>query len=155
KHFRWMREHLVDNGVDLKKTKLIQAAVAATEGKVAFHVGEAADWYGQRIESEPPAGQVRNEGWLGRFRVRGASDERRLVKAPAITLGSLLADKEIVDLIDSDIQGSEADVFEAAGDRLSESVRRVHIGTHSEENETRLRALFDGLGWECRNDYPG
>ena len=54
---------------------------------------------------------------------------------PAITLGSLLAEDEIVDLVDADIQGSEADVFESTGERLNEVVRRVHIGTHSDDNE--------------------
>jgi hypothetical protein len=32
-------------------------------------------------------------------------------------------------------------------------VRRVHIATHSAENEARIRALFGTLGWIKINDY--
>jgi hypothetical protein len=45
-------------------------------------------------------------------------------------------------------------VLEPAANALDETVTRVHVGTHSRENEERLRALFHGLGWECVNDYP-
>jgi hypothetical protein len=33
-------------------------------------------------------------------------------------------------------------------------VRRVHIGTHSDENKERLRRLFEGLDWKGLNDFP-
>ena len=48
-HFAWMKQHLVDNDVDLRSATLIEAAVAKTDGTVRFHVGDAADWYGQAI----------------------------------------------------------------------------------------------------------
>ena len=72
-----------------------------------------------------------------------------------MSLGTLLRPLEIVDLVDADIQGAEADVFEAAAADIAAKVRRVHIGTHGPEVEDRLRRLFDRLGWECRFDYPG
>jgi FkbM family methyltransferase len=151
-----MREHLSDNGVDLAKATLVEAAVAREDGEVWFHVGDAADWYGQRIEDSPPAADVERSstkrGWLGRNRER-EDGPRGLTKVDAVSLRTLLAGEDPVDLIDSDVQGAEADVFEGAADRLSEVVRRVHIGTHSDENEERLRSLFSGLGWECLNDY--
>jgi hypothetical protein len=59
-----------------------------------------------------------------------------------------------VDLIDADVQGSEADVFEPAAEAVDRGVARVHIGTHSLDNEQRLRELFTSLGWHCMNDFP-
>jgi hypothetical protein len=70
-----------------------------------------------------------------------------------VSLTSILDQLESVDLIDLDVQGVEADVLESAAQALGK-VQRVHIGTHSAENEQRLRALFDRLGWDSLNDYP-
>ncbi len=152
-HFRWMQQHLRDNGVEDDHTQLIRAAVAAEDGSVWFHVGDAADWYGQRIEENAPA-ESRPAGWRRWLRRGGHEDGRHIEQVRAIGLRTLLADDEVVDLIDADIQGAEADVFEAAGERLTQIVRRVHVGTHSDENEERLRRLFTDLGWELLYDYP-
>jgi FkbM family methyltransferase len=155
KHFKWMKSHLAANGVDLSKATLIPAAVAATDGEVWFHVGAAADWYGQRIEESGPDPEPPQSLWRRlTARLHRTSDERKLVRVRAVSLNSLIPPGVMVDLIDADVQGSEAEVFEAAAHRLIESVRRVHIGTHSDENEDRLRRLFGDLGWENVNDYP-
>jgi hypothetical protein len=70
-----------------------------------------------------------------------------------VTLDQLLADVPgVVDLIDLDVQGAEADVLEPA--TSLERVRRVHVETHNRGVEGRLRRLFRRLGWECVNDYP-
>jgi hypothetical protein len=58
-----------------------------------------------------------------------------------------------VDLIHCDIQGAEADVFEHAEPDLDAKVRRVHVGTHGSDVESRLRRLFESAGWEKINDY--
>ena len=72
-----------------------------------------------------------------------------------MSLSTLLAPLDYVDLVDADVQGAEADVFEAAIEQLAAKVRRVHVGTHGRDNERRLRELFAAHGWECRFDYPG
>lgn len=158
KHFAWMEDHVEANELDRARATLVCAAVAGQEGEVWFHVGESADWYGQKVEDEPPEESPEEPPvpWWQRLLPRRraeSADARRLVCVRAITLQSLLPDGVVVDLIDSDVQGSEADVFEAARDRLGETVRRVHIGTHSAENEERLRVLFGELGWQPLNDY--
>ena len=45
-------------------------------------------------------------------------------------------------------------MLESAEDALPDKVKRIHVGTHSAENERRLRVLFERLGWETLNDYP-
>jgi FkbM family methyltransferase len=156
-HFRWMLQHFRDNSVDAESLTLIEAAVAAEDGRVRFHVGDPSAWYGQAIDPNPPhpvppASALRQLRAL--FQRRARDDERAIVDVRAVTLTSILVGLERVDLIDLDVQGVEADVLESAEDTLTEKVERVHIGTHSAENERRLRVLFGRLGWEKVNDYP-
>jgi len=155
-HFRWMKQHFKDNGVHGASLRLIDAAVAAEGGRVRFHVGDPSAWYGQAIDpNEPRPGP--KPALLDRLRSlvrRPRTDARSIVEVRAITLASILQDLERVDLIDLDVQGAEADVLESSADKLCEQVNRVHIGTHSAENEQRLRTLFGRLEWEKVNDYP-
>ena len=161
-HFRWLGRHLVDNGLDPREHVLVQAAVAATDGRVRFQRGDAAGWYGQAIERDDPAARL--SGPVSRLirwsrntaanRLAVGRDSRRVRRTRAVSLTTLLEPFERVDLVDADVQGVEADVFEPAAAVLAAKVRRVHVGTHDRDNEQRLRALFDVLGWACRFDYP-
>ncbi len=113
----------------------MKAAVAADEGHVWFHVGEAADWYGQAIANAPPD---KAPGTLARvgeslWRLIGKPEERSVRRVRAVTLESLLRDEQTVDLIDIDVQGAEADVLEPAAEVLDEKVRRIFVGTHYEK----------------------
>lgn len=141
-HFRWMREHLERNRIEDTALHLFEAAVAGAPGRVVFQVGDAVAEYGQAI-----VGRV---SWRTRLQRRRGT---RVVRS--ITLAQALepAANGIVDIVDLDVQGAEADVLEAAVDDL-ERVRCVHVGTHSPEQEQRLRVLFRGLRWRCRTDYP-
>ena len=162
-HFEWLRRHLLDNGIDPDRQTLVKAAVAAQGGWVKFQRGDAAGWYGQAIERDDPAAKI--SGPVSRLirwtrnsvanRLAVGPDARRIRRGRAVTLTSLLEPLEVVDLVDADVQGVEADVFESAADQLAAKVRRVHVGTHGPENEWRVRALFERLGWECRFDYAG
>jgi FkbM family methyltransferase len=155
-HFKWMKQHLKDNAVDLRRATLVEAAVAREDGWVGFHVGAPADWYGQAITAEPEEGRSALRERLDRVlrrRVRSTSD-RTVERVRAVSLGTLLRPLDVVDLIDADIQGAEADVLEPAADLLDAKVRRVFVGTHSRDNEDRVRAVFNTLGWESEWDYP-
>jgi FkbM family methyltransferase len=161
-HFTWLRQHLVDNDVDPEQHVLVKAAVAGRGGRVRFQHGDPAAWYGQAIERSDPAAKLagpvsrlirwsRNEG---SNRLAIGRDARRVRRVRAVSLMTLLEPLDLVDLVDADVQGVEADVFEPAAEQLAAKVRRVHVGTHDRDNESRLRALFGGLGWQCRFDYP-
>ena len=47
-HFRWLREHFADNGIDVTKHDLFEAAVAGESSRRWFHVGKPDSWYGQK-----------------------------------------------------------------------------------------------------------
>ena len=130
-HFRWLELHCSDNGVT---ATLVHAAVAPRRGRVNFAVGDPAAWYGQAIV---------DESW----------SPPHVDTVDAVTLRDLLGPLDHVDLIHCDIQGAEADVFEHAASDVDSKVRRVHIGTHGSEVESRLRRMFGSRGWESLNDY--
>lgn len=152
-----MKQHLKDNDVDVGRATLIEAAVAAEGGSVWFHVGEAADWYGQSI-AEPPGEESRPglfERVRGFIRPSGKPAETRTVeRVRAVSPGQVLAQLDRVDLIDIDIQGAEASVLEPAASSLDAKVKRAYVATHDRENEDRVRAVFRSLGWESVYDYP-
>jgi FkbM family methyltransferase len=157
-HFRWMRQHFEDNGIDPDDHDLRWAAVAPTGGVVPFAIGEAERWYGQSIADSvlPPldARAVRRlqaRGVLGRPLPYPAS--RDTVWVPAFTLWDLIGDEPRIDLLDLDVQGIEDRVLESAAPLIDERVRRVHIGTHSRDIEAALRRVFTRLGWISRVDY--
>ena len=150
-HFRWMVEHLAANDIPAGALRLHEAAVAKVDGTVLFRVGDAAASYGQSIVEPPP----RPRSVIARVKARiWPLDVPPVRSVPAVSLETILDELELVDLIDLDVQGVEADVLEAVGAVLTAKVRRVHIGTHSDDNERRCRALFQGLGWVAVNDYP-
>jgi FkbM family methyltransferase len=156
-HFRWMERAFRDNGHDPRRHRLIRAAVGGAAGEAFFTVGKADAWYGQAVVPAPVGGPPPRRG-LFRSALAllglGRREEVRAQKVPCVTLDEALRGEGTVDLLDADVQGAEADVFESAAGRVDAQVKRVHIGTHSTEQETRLRALFGGLGWRPVHDYP-
>jgi len=147
-HFTWMRQHMLDNDVDLDSVDLVHAAVAASDGVVLFHMGQPDAWYGQAIASGveiPEDSESRDVGT--------APVERTIAPVRSVSLATVIAGHRQIDLLDLDIQGAEAEVLESGRGELDARVRRVHVGTHSAENEARLRALFRSLGWIELNDY--
>jgi FkbM family methyltransferase len=140
-HFHWMQQHLEDNDVDLRRATLIEAAVAEADGSVSFHVGDAADWYGQAIAGGDDA--------------TAPGGSRGIERVRAVCVPTVLQALKHVDLLDVDIQGAEADALEPAADALDALVKRAYVATHDRENEERLRVAFSDLGWESIYDFPG
>lgn len=156
-HIEWLRLHMSDNGISQSEYRLYDAAVAGAPGQAMFMVemppGELSDinnnrdWYGQALSWHSIPGEVIGE-YYGRPLV-GLLGGWRGIEVPQITLSSILADYDRVDLIDFDTQGSEGDCIEEAVDVLTEKVRRLHIGTHSADVENRIVTTLTSAGWEC------
>jgi len=77
-----------------------------------------------------------------------------MIEVPVEPLADLLKPYRHIDLIDMDIQGAEADVVEASRELLDKRVKRLHIGTHSQEVEARIRDVMIPLGWRKGWDFP-
>jgi FkbM family methyltransferase len=134
-HFRWLKQHFRDNGIDPDKHELIEAAVDEQDGEVFFHVGKPDEWYGQAIAEHTDA------------------PSESIQKVRAVSLSTILSPLDSVDLIDLDVQGAEFVVLRGAISALNEKVKRVHIGTHGHDIELELRTLFRQNGWYKLNDY--
>jgi len=158
-HFRWMQEHLADNGLDVTRHDLIEAAVAAESSRAWFYVGRPNSWYGQSllptdvlersVASEDVRDKIRH-GLVNEVQYNGET-----VKwVRSIGIAELLSPYRRIDYIHMDVQGAELAFLEKGPDLLSEKVGRILIGTHSPEIEQGLRSLFEGLRWQRRFDYP-
>jgi FkbM family methyltransferase len=135
-HFKMLRQHFVDNGIDPDAHTLIKAAVTADGAPAYFTQGHSKEWWGQ---STLPAPDYAFGNW----------PQAIVERTDGISLSAILAPLEKVDLIDLDIQGSEFEVLSSAK-ALLPKVARVHIGTHGREIEENLSVLFGELGWNCR-----
>jgi FkbM family methyltransferase len=140
-HFVMMKQHFADNDLDWREHRLIEAAISAQAGSVHFTVGAADRWWGQAILPSADYGFGDIEGVTVR-------------SVPAITPGDILETVALVDLMDIDIQGAEADVIESGLPELTAKVRRLHIGTHKTDIEERIRVALAAAGWRRVWDFP-
>jgi FkbM family methyltransferase len=153
-HFRWMRQHFRDNGLNPDEHQLIRAAAADRDGRLWFRVGSADEWYGQGIAapSDPtPRSFVQR---LLSLPVSLDGHRVRFQSVKAVCLNTLLAPLARVDLIDLDVQGAEYEILRPAAAEMNAKVRRVHIETHSRDVESQLRELFQDIKWKNKHDYP-
>lgn len=140
-HFQMMRQHFLDNDIDPDAHILIEAAVTDLDRNVYFVQGASHQWWGQLILPSPDYGYGEWPG-CNVETVRGLS------------LSSVLANVGMVDFIDMDIQGAEADAVRGSLDTIAQKVRRIYIGTHNHEVEAELRSLFMSIGFNREFDYP-
>jgi FkbM family methyltransferase len=141
-HHGFMLDNFRNNGVDPAAHSLHHAVVGAEDGIASFpklHVAE--DDYG--------ANAVFADGERDAAAMRGELEEIR-----CISLNTLMADKDRVDLIHIDIQGHEEPVLRAGMDILNAKARRLVIGTHSRAIEGHLFDLLHDNGWVCESEVP-
>src|SRR5258706_7056983 len=108
-HGEWLVRHMRANCIGTDRYRLVRGAVGATAGKQYFVVSapdaalNASTWYGQALATA------------------------------AAPLDVILADELVIDLIDLDVQGAEAEFVETSAAFLKQRAKRLHIGTHSHE----------------------
>lgn len=164
-HASWARQHMRSNGFDESRYHLIEAGVAGVRGRAQFLVASPdkltpATWYGQALSSS--AGLPEQKTAYGEYYGKPlflsengwGAIEVDLVSFTDILDASQIPSTALIDLIDMDIQGAEAEFVEANIDILCSRVRRMHIGTHSREIEKKLRRIFRRRKWESVWDFP-
>lgn len=162
-HAQWARQHMDDNGLSPDHYVLYEAAVGARAGQATFAVempGEprdhlARDWYGQALMSHTSNDRVSGRSYHGKP-VLERDDGYHSIQVETITLDTVLAALDYVNLVDMDIQYAEADVIEASLPVLAAKVGRLSVGTHHLDLHERVRVALIELGWiECWNYRPG
>ena len=140
-HFRFMSEHLDDNGIDAGHCTLIHGAVGATAGTAQWAVvDDAADVYGGR----PMDGATDYHG----------TPQSRLVEVQVHSINELLQREPVWDLMHVDIQGGEGSLCRAGIAAMNRCVRRVVIGTHSRALDGEVMSVFHNAEWVLENEKP-
>lgn len=160
-HFKWLQQHIRDNGLDPAEHTLVPAAVSDRTGTALFCVGRpkegedrADQFYGQWIPESRDKPRNRGRKLYEGVPVIELKSGWESIEVPAVTLTSLLRDLDRVDLIDMDVQGEELKIVRSAIDDLDRKVCRLHIGTHAPHLEKGLRVALGSHGWICHFDYP-
>ena len=149
-HVEWMRLNFRNNGLDPNHHRIFHAAVGSTSGVTYFPVGDPHEW-GQFIMDSSEAGPQKSRHLDRMF------DNAFLAKVaavPQVKIEEAAVGEKLIDIIDMDIQGAEAEVMEQAIGFCSDHVRLVHVGTHSTTIEDQLRRIFRQAGWLPRFDFP-
>ena len=145
-HHGFMLDNFRTNGLDPARYSLHHAVVGAEDGTASFPKLNAA-------EEDYGAFAVFGEDKPGADRPT-ATQHGELEEIPCLSLATLLADKERVDLIHIDIQGHEEAVIRGGIDALNAKARRIVVGTHSRAIEGHLFDLFHAQGWVCESEVP-
>jgi hypothetical protein len=149
-----------ENGVDLELNVLRHAVIAGIDGWAYFPIiNPGIDWgaaiaavsdqrddLAYRITMTAEAKQQRISANSGR--------PLEFQTVPALCLKTLLAETGEVDLVYSDIQGSEADVLAPYIEDLTSSARFCCVATHGPHIEERLASTFALHGWEIECAFP-
>jgi FkbM family methyltransferase len=145
-HSQWLLEHMVLNKIPLENIHHFECAVSNFVGKSDFfimrpnmkeHASEARNWYGQALK---------NSEW------ENASSIEVTVSKLSNILHSL--PYETIDLINFDIQGEEPKVLSEIESELYR-IKRIHIGTNSQDDEKFIRKFFKKIRWKKIRDYEG
>ncbi|MGB9366391.1 MAG: hypothetical protein WCE79_10295 [Xanthobacteraceae bacterium] len=129
-HIAMMRQHFIDNGIEASRHRIVHGIVGVRDGKAYFPKAKDAtiEWGGEAIFSkvQPPD----------------------TVALPSVSLPTLMADFQRVDIVHCDIQGAEGEVLPAALPEMTKKVRRIVVGTHSRGIEHTLFGAFLAHGWK-------
>ena len=151
-HFAWMVQHLQEAGIPSDRCRLIEAAVSNTSGECWFYVGKPGSWYGQSVVPDGQLASTSDSPFpLGVEISHNRETIRRIRK---VSFEDVLGELQRVDYLQLDVQGAELDVLSANPRLLDERIKHINIGTHSQDVEAGLRAIFERLGWVSQYDIP-
>lgn len=140
-HFKWMRKHFLDNGLNPDSHRLIFGAVDARDGEDTFLCSDdPSSWYGQHI------------AYADHHRTNFGDGYKR-INVATFSIETILAELDRVDLMDFDIQYAEGRAIPVSIEIMTRKVKRVFVETHSAEIHDIIHRTFDSHGWECTDKY--
>ena len=144
-HFESMRQHFDDNHIDPAEHVLLQAAVGAEAG--------TARW--------PKYPDPKNAWGARPLRELSADDEdyhnpdvREFQDIEVLRAHDLLVREPLWDMLHIDIQGWEGEVCRSCIDTISDRVKWVIIGVHSQILDATLLQIFHEAGWILEHEKP-
>lgn len=158
-HADWAEEHMRNNAIT--SFKVLRAAIGPAAGTTQFVVempeGNGAStpdiWYGQALNWTDESHHRPTGRTYHGFDVIDNGTGWGVIDVDVLPLEQVVDGIDVVDIIDMDIQGAEADVVEASIGLMSERVKRVFIGTHSIDVENRIRDVMNAAGWQKVWDF--
>jgi len=140
-HFRFLSQHVEDNGLSPANYTLHEAAVGVRNGSAHWPDSpDSATAFGNRPITK-------TGDYLGR-----SFEKTRKVRILSFT--KLLREEPVWDMVHMDIQGTEVAVCRAAIKDLNTRVARICIGTHSRKIDGDIFELFAKHGWVLENEKP-
>ena len=142
-HYRFLRQHFQDNGIEPDQHVLIGAAVGISEGWAAWPIHDEASasesWGDRPIDS--------NGDYAGRSIVHTQPVQ-------IVAMRDLVLREPIWDLIHIDVQGDEVAICRSCIDELNARTRWLIIGTHSRKIDGDLLELLCSAGWLLEHEKP-
>ena len=142
-HYRLLRQHLIDNGLDPDQHTLLEAAVGVSAGVAEWPVLDeslSTETWGLRPIQES-----------GDYMGRQFQSTKQVNVIPML---DLVLKEPSWDLIHIDVQGEEVNICRSCMAELSHRVRRMIIATHSRKIEGDLLELLSQAGWLLENEKP-
>jgi FkbM family methyltransferase len=155
-HCKWLCAAVAKEFVGQhKEAEVLERVIAHDSKQVPFYIqregNDASNWFGQYRLADASGGVPTDRIYHGFVVFRLGGDE--YIEVPAISVEKALERVQTVDLLDMDLQGAEMDVARMEMELLTAKVRKVHIGTHSQEIEEFVRARFTEAGWRNVWDF--
>lgn len=145
-HIGFIEQSFATNGHDPDRCTIRHGIVGAADGTASFpRSKDASKVYGGAASFSADIGT--DEPFQKLIQHHAALFEEVDI-LECYSLARLLDDFGRVDLIHCDIQGAEAEVFEANIASVSENVAWLVVGTHSFDIDRRLATLFPRHGWQ-------
>jgi len=159
-HHEYMKGHFADNSIPESDSEAVLAVVSAESGVSMFPIAPDPQtaWGLRSIKTDA----TEPDALLAELNAEPSDEDPNLYKLPkrpglyamqrSVSLNDLIKDKEVVDYIHFDIQGSEGDVIESSVDVMNAKVRSVYIGTHSHEIEDQIKKCLNAQDWLLLHD---
>jgi len=152
---KMLRENLQFNNIKEDDYFIFNNAISSEKKEINFYIGmpqinneeNPTLWYGQSISKDyEQQEKVSKNQYFGHDVIEFKS-KWRAIKISTISLEDMLQRDETVDLVDMDIQGAELEVIENSIEIINKKVKKLHISTHSRENDKKIKAILAKNKW--------
>jgi len=158
RHIKMNLEHCKIN--DIKKFKLYDGLISDHNGEDLFYINQpnsnideiSIKWWGQAKVSN----YEKKIKEIGRFEnkiIYLLSSGYQAISVKTLDIAQISNSWNAVDLVDLDVQGEEFLILKRSIKNFNSKVKRIHIGTHSEDVEEKIFKLLKDNKWINIRNY--